>query len=96
MTIDFTNQKGNKDFIEVNRSELIEIYNKKGLRGICWGIRAKKRRNDANPITIGFFESEEKRNIVLKEIQTAIEAKQTKYVVKNTIPVDRDFSKIMQ
>ena len=94
MTIHFINQKNKKDSIVVNRSELIVEYNKKGLYGFHWGIQAKKRINDASPTTIGFFESEEKRDVVLNKIQTAIEAKNKEFIVKDALPVDRDFSKI--
>ena len=93
MIIHFTNQRNKPDFVEVNRPELIVPYNKQGLHGIHWGIHAKKRANDAHPIVLGFFVSEEKRDAVIAEIKTAIGNK-NEFTVEGALPVDRDFSKM--
>lgn len=93
MLIHFTNQRNNPAFVEVNRMELIVPYNRQGLRGIHWGIHAKQRTNDAHPVELGFFESEEKRNAVIARIKAAI-GNEDEFTVEGALPVDRDFSKI--
>lgn len=93
MLIQFTNQKNKPDCVEVKRKELIVPYDKQGLHGIHWGIHAKQRTNDAHPIVLGFFASEEKRNNVIDSLKEAI-GKDDKFVVEGALPVDRNFSKI--
>lgn len=93
MLIHYINQRNNPAFVDVNRPELIVPYNKQGLHGIRWGIHAKKRINDASPIVLGYFESEEVRDSVIADIKAAI-GNEDEFDVNRALPVDRDFSKI--